>query len=71
MKRSLSDGNIHCISNSPVEDANAEWNQDSDKTLLDKTQSGNKASESPPEISTGERFESDYSEFLYNLTKSS
>ncbi|KAL3528549.1 hypothetical protein ACH5RR_007871 [Cinchona calisaya] len=52
IKRSFSDGNILCESNSPIEDANVEQNQDSN-ILIDKAQNGNKGlSESTPEIST-------------------
>ncbi|KAL3511578.1 hypothetical protein ACH5RR_024295 [Cinchona calisaya] len=55
MKRSLSDGNILCKSNSPIEDANTEQNQHSDQSLLDRTQSANEGlSGSTPEISTCE-----------------
>lgn len=53
MKRSLSDGNILCESNSPIEDGNVEQNQDCDKILLHEARSGNTVhSESSPEIST-------------------
>ena len=53
MKRSLSDGNILCESNSPIEDGNVEQNQDCDKILLHEAESGNTVhSESSPEIST-------------------
>lgn len=55
MKRSLSEGNILCESNSPIEDANVEQNQDSENIMLDKAQRGNGGlSESTPEISTTE-----------------
>ncbi|KZV27550.1 hypothetical protein F511_04601 [Dorcoceras hygrometricum] len=53
IKRSLSDGNILCDTNSPIDDANAENVDNSNKPLSRKTQSCDMGlSESTPEIST-------------------
>ncbi|XP_075506117.1 phosphoinositide phosphatase SAC2-like isoform X1 [Primulina tabacum] len=53
IKRSFSDGNILCDTNSPIEDANAENVGNSNKPLSGKTQSCDMGlSESTPEIST-------------------
>ncbi|XP_073136734.1 phosphoinositide phosphatase SAC2-like [Henckelia pumila] len=53
IKRSLSDGNILCDTNSPIDDANAENVDNSNKPLSGKTQSCDIGlSESTPEIST-------------------
>ncbi|XP_052175400.1 phosphoinositide phosphatase SAC2-like isoform X2 [Diospyros lotus] len=54
-KRSLSDGDIACESNSPIETLDVGQNEDRDQILLDNTRGGNKGlSESTPEISTCE-----------------
>ncbi|KAL6996201.1 hypothetical protein U1Q18_006335 [Sarracenia purpurea var. burkii] len=54
-KRSLSDGNILCESNSPIEATDVGLNEDHNHPLLDMTQNGNNGlSESTPEISTCE-----------------
>ncbi|XP_059640914.1 phosphoinositide phosphatase SAC2-like isoform X2 [Cornus florida] len=55
IKRSLSDGNILCESNSSIEATNAGQNEYSDQLLPEKLHGGNKGiSESTPEISTCE-----------------
>ncbi|KAF8393685.1 hypothetical protein HHK36_021932 [Tetracentron sinense] len=52
-KRSLSDGNILCESNSPISATNAGQKKHSNSALPERTQGGNKGlSESTPEIST-------------------
>ncbi|KAK2997112.1 hypothetical protein RJ639_025402, partial [Escallonia herrerae] len=54
-KRSLSDGNILCESDSPIEVAKVGKDEDSERSYLDQNQSSNKGlSESTPEISTCE-----------------
>lgn len=50
-KRSLSDGNIICERNSPIENGNLDKNENFNQTLTDKMQGGNRGhSESTPEI---------------------
>lgn len=63
-KRSLSDGNLICESNSPLEVAN-ERNEDSIHPLPDKMQGGSKGlSDSTPEISTCDTDASSYMRFV-------
>lgn len=55
IKRSLSDGNILCESDSATEDTNIEQNRDFDQSLTEKMRcKGKGLSESSPEISTCE-----------------
>lgn len=62
-KRSLSDGNIICESNSPIENANLDKNEN--YNLPDKMQGGNRGlSESTPEILTCES-DASYSRSAY------
>lgn len=56
LKRSLSEGNILCESNSPMEATDVGQKEDNYNPLHDMTQGGERGlSESTPEISTGER----------------
>ncbi|KAA8541594.1 hypothetical protein F0562_022746 [Nyssa sinensis] len=69
IKRSLSDGNILCEINSPIEDTNGGQNGYSNQPLPDKMHGANKVlSESTPEIST---CESDISYSRYTPSMSS
>lgn len=55
IKRSLSEGNLICGSNSPVKETDTEQTDDSDQPLPESAKGGSKGlSESTPEISTCE-----------------
>ncbi|KAM7471900.1 hypothetical protein LguiA_010083 [Lonicera macranthoides] len=68
-KRSLSDGNLICESNSPLEVAN-ERNEDSIHPLPDKMQGGSKGlSDSTPEISTCDTDASSYLRYTPSMSR--